>query len=351
MKMAKGKHKGKKSMSTGSLSTFLSVTRATVAKAQAHIGHWPRRFSMSMQSNRGRFAAALAVFATAIIFVACGGGGGGGGTTPPPPPPDPVDAVITLGATTPANGAVDVKVGDPLTAEWSVDKGVYDTSSSTPTCDGSAVAGAWSASKIGGTFTPAADLPRGAACSFSGKVMAKGENGGRSATKNWNVTFQTEAPVALKYPETVYAVWTLGRIYKVAVGGIKVDVTNMSSHPNAGNCGLGKVLADGHKLANCVDPADGKYYPMAINPMDGTMGDFTGTVPADVNWVYLDTGGAHYPTWSSEVLTSTGTYYVDGSHTSTVMFQDLKGVVTTAVAGTFAVDGSIGVLQVVPEKK
>ena len=158
-------------------------------------------------------------------------------------------------------------------------------------------------------------------------------------------------PPVLHYAETVYAVWGLNkRVYKVAVGGVKVEVTNKTSHPFAFNCGLGKVLADGRKLANCVDPADGKLYPMAINPVDNTMSDYTGAVPVDVSWVYADAGGAHYPVWSSEVLTSTGTYYVEGLHTSTILFQDLNGVVTTAVAGTFAVDGSIFNLQTVPKK-
>ena len=154
----------------------------------------------------------------------------------------------------------------------------------------------------------------------------------------------------LHYAETVYAVWTLGRVYKVAVGGVKVEVTNKTSHPFAGNCELGKVLDDGRKLARCVDPADGKRYPLAINPMDNTMSNYTGVVPVDVNWVYLATGGAHYPFWSNETLTSTGTYYVEGLRNSILLFQDLNGVVTTAVAGTFAVDGSIFNLQTVPKK-
>lgn len=47
---------------------------------------------------------------------------------------------------------------------------------------------------------------------------------------------------------------------------------------------------------------------------------------------------------------STGTSDVEGQYSSVVLVKGLNGGVTTAVAATFAVDGSVGVLQTVPKK-
>ena len=78
--------------------------------------------------------------------------------------------------------------------------------------------------------------------------------------------------------------------------------------------------------------------------------DHTGAVPVDVNRVHLDTSGARHPFGASEAVMSTGTYDADGQHSSVILVKGLNGGVTTAVAATLAVDGSVGVLQTVPKK-
>ena len=292
-----------------------------------------------LQSRRAHdvAAAALAVLATSLGLAACGGGGGGSSAAVVlPPPPATGNLTGTAGGTIAENAS-----SGAATIQWSVSnpvspKVVVGTTTLSTSASGKQTVTLGQGATAVALSDAALSL---ATVSISMDCIAPTVWDGNACTR----------PV-LHYAETVYAVWTLGRVYKVAVGGVKVEVTNKTSHPFAFNCELGKVLDDGRKLARCVDPADGKRYPLAINPVDNTMSDFKEAVPSDVNWVNVQTDGVHYPFWAREALTTAGAYYVDNLDTSTIHFKDLNGVVTTAVAGTFAIDGSISVLQTAPKK-
>ena len=362
-------------MSTGSLQVFLSSTWANVTKAFVRNGHWPRRFVMSKKSffgsGRARFARAtaslFALVAIGALFVACGGGGGGGGgggVTPPPPPPDPVDAVITLGATVPASGAVDVKVGDPLTVAWTVGKGTYDSASATLACDGSAVAGSLSANKSGGTFTPAADLPKGATCASQGTAKALGENGGKSATVSWNITFQTEKPVVVTLDPYDVAIGVrygmVGVITKTAP--FWKDADNQTSYQTGAlplsNCVVAEEpLANGYFLEVCWAAADSKPHIVQHNPITNVVTDFVGVAPAGYELAYSGSGTkwnfgpkwhaspwgtapyAYTASWAGEP--SGGYFWTDFADGRILRYQSATGVqsvlYTSPDGGAFAV--------------
>ena len=198
-------------------------------------------------------AAALAVLATSLGLAACGGGGGGSSAAVVIPPP----ATGNLTGTACGTIAESASSGT-ATIQWSVNNPVSPRVVVRATTLSTSASGNQTVTLGQGLTTVA--LSDGAlslaTLSISMDCIAPTVWDGNPCTR----------PV-LHYDKTVYAVWTLNRVYKDAVGGVKVEVTNNTSHPIACNCEFGKVLDDGRMLANCVDRADGKRYPLAINPM------------------------------------------------------------------------------------
>lgn len=324
-----------------------------------------RRILRTGMASRFRRAATLAACAAALAVTACGGGGGGGGgTTEPPPPPDPVDAVVTLGAITPADGAADVLVGDPLSVAWTVAKGAYDAATATLTCDAATVTGSFVPASTGGTFTPGGDLPKGASCSWQGSVTAKGENGGKSATANWNVTFQTEQPVVVNLDpyDVVIGVryGMVGVITKTAP--FWKDAENQTSYQFGAiplsNCVVAEEpLANGYFLEACWAAADSKPHVIQHNPITNVVTDFVGTAPAGYELAYSGTGTkwnfgpkwhaspwgtapyAYMARWAGD--SSGGYFWTDFADDRILRYQSAAGVqsvlYTSSDGGSFAV--------------
>lgn len=218
--------------------------------------------------NRGRFAAALAALTTALFLVACGGGGGG--STPVPPPPVVVPTGITIGTSTPADGAVDVKADQVVSVPYTITGtgAVFDSMSATLTCAGTQAA---IGTNVAGTvqFVHAANLPNNTVCTGSGTVTASGESGKASAQLKF--TFTTAALKVYHYSELKLTVFADQGAYIGAVSPSSATPlsnntgwTNDPTKPfNSDNpafpvavCGIwDKLLPNGQPLASCQTPS------------------------------------------------------------------------------------------------
>ena len=148
----------------------------------------------------------LAVLLAASAALAACGGGGGGSTPPPPPPPAVVPTSITVGASTPAQGAVDVAVNQVVAVAYTIagTGAVFDSVSATLTCAGTNVA---VGTNVAGAiqFVRVADMPHNTTCTASGTVTASGQSGKASAQVDF--TFTTLAPPVLRYDQVTVGVY------------------------------------------------------------------------------------------------------------------------------------------------
>ena len=157
---------------------------------------------------------------------------------------------------------------------------------------------------------------------------------------------------SLRYSEKVYAIWGIfAKPYLLNKDGTKTVVENASSYTTGGaginplaGCAKGVKLADGRRLLRCQNTANGTEVNLYLDPSTNKMHDYREALPPGATWTYVQTDGAHYPIWARETVASDGTYFVDGTITWKVMFQDLTGRVSIAVDGTFASDGDVSVL-------
>lgn len=290
-------------------------------------------------STKVRLAALLA----ALTLVACGGGGGG--STPVPPPPAATGTFAgTATCVIPSGQAICAPV-----ITWRLDN---EVAPSTVTLDGTVVAttgdGELRNLSVGhGSHTLVLSDKSGALATMAFVIDCGG-----GLTWNGN---QCVTPV-LHYSEKVYAIWGIFvKPYLLNKDGTKTVVENASSYTTGGGginplagCAKGIKLADGRRLLRCQNTANGTQVDLYLDPSTNKMHDFTEALPPGATWTYVQTDGAHYPTWARETMASDGTYFVESPVIWKVMFQDLAGRVSVAVDGTFATDGDVAVLWTEP---
>ncbi len=192
--------------------------------------------------------------------------------------------MVSIDSTTPAQAAAGVLVGAPLSVHYTVSIGTYESSTSSVSCGGTGIAGAF----VVNTFTPAASLPNDTNCTFSGTVTAKGENGGKSASQTWSIAFTAEAAPVYKYARFDLVIFadqhaTIGKIEGETVTplGNASEFTGNAGFPLVLCMLWDKILADGRPLASCVTPLAGSTRRnLPINPLTGElMKEYTGAVP------------------------------------------------------------------------
>lgn len=298
------------------------------------------RLFASFGGTRSRaYGAGLVAMLAALFLAACGGGGGG--TTPPVAK----DAVVSVDSTTPAQGANDVLIGTKPTVNFTVSVGTYSTSTDVLTCGGSDVPGTSVVSGGVLTFTPTNPLPYDLSCVFTGTVTATGENGGKSVTKPWNVTFTTEAAPVLHYGERVYAGTGALPIRIIQKGDGTFDVertANLTGYTEGvyplTHCAYyidKNFFANGRKLWNCID-VNNVLHNLSLDPAGNALHAYNGpaparTLPVDPNWVEQQEGTPLGT--SAYTAPSYGELFTRNTDSGVLLFEDLTGAVTTILSG------------------
>ena len=244
----------------------------------------------------------LAVLLAASLALTACGGGGGGGSTPPPPPPPPVvvPTSITVGASIPAQGAVDVAVNQVVSVAYTIagTAAVFDSTSTTLTCAGTQVA---IGTNVAGAiqFVRVADMPHNTTCTASGTVTASGQSGKASAQVNF--TFTTVAPPVLRYDQVTVGVYSGNPAIitdtVTTTGPVLARNLSLATLGPVGKCLIGEEpLADGMFPELCA-ANDGKFHQMLHDVVDNTIIEYKGALPLGYEFMLMPDGLSVGPKW------------------------------------------------------
>ena len=286
------------------------------------------------------------VLAITSILTACGGGGGGGSqTSTPVVTPAPTFVLVS---TSPANGAVGVATSGTATVVASYTNATTFSNTLKVSCNGTTFSTVATAN-VGATtvtFNVAySGATAGAVCTLSGDSVAVGVGG--TKTISVNVSF-TMATAVLHYTDRVFALWTGAYPYVVTKTGVTyvVNKTHFAGLAPFYNCWLAeKPLADGQVLTSCQESASNNRYVLVINPVEGAVYDYTGTVPASTVWRDVQVYDPAFPTWAAKAKVADGWYFTTDTAWVLNFRDDATGQVTVVKAGTFAVDDTIKLLM------
>lgn len=349
-------------------------------------------------SSIGRVAKwALVALALATLLAACGGGGGGGESTPPPDVSASVTcpngssqtatakdlAAATAAAiakcpdartlsVTPGNGEsvqVDKFAGVTFVTDSRLDAGTLTPVNVTVTTpanakladvtvtigqDGKSFAVAFKPTP-GGVYTLNASVKDLVGHDFKASSSVGILFASCTAPKVQNSTGTACVLPTLTYGEKVFAIWDWAYPYQINKSGMKAKVANKTTHVNGGggvnpliNCGLGRKLSTGWFEFRCTDTDTHVEVGLLFNPAESTLyNNPDPEVTPGPEFMYVQSSGAHFPTWANEAAVSDGSYFVPGGvtpHQFDVMFHPAVGAAFVAVPGDFVKNGNVNVL-------
>ncbi len=313
---------------------------------------------------------AFVVLAFLLLLTACGGGGGspassstGGGTITPP-------------TTTCSNGALDYPTcTPPAPAATGMVSGVTcNPAVGASTCTGTvthSITGATTPRLMkGATYASSTLLSSATSATAVSYTLSMGANvftvyDGATPLASYTLTVVCAAGTTadsggncqtnvLHYTDKVVAMWTHGYPYLVTKTTVTA-VTNSTSY----TIGAIPLSSCGVTSPSYVDASSGQIpfectaafgvgrVKVQLNPNTGVLTNYTGTLPSGTGFILAESPATNLPVaFTTSAHVSDGYFYRDSAAGWNLLFRlDATGVDSTVKAGTFATDGTIGVIR------